>query len=524
MSNKDYKLDTTRNLYSAPVYKSDKNGWTDDYLKLVQSENELSIDVTAITSFLSVGQFSKNRTLFNEIKRLPWLAEPLPDGDYNELKLPKHGFKTGSDDQLATLLFEKLCQEAREVIKHHQKIYILLTGGLDSRIIAGVYSYLYANGEIKEKPKCVTWGLEDSRDVYYAKLMASHLGFEWEHIPLGPETVMENIRKCGKYLSMLHSPEMLHSMLWFQNLPSDAMVIAGSFGDSMGRGEFSSLHLLQLERKVPKNTYDLLVPEVYKVGSNRLKDDLDYIHNRGGDATLKYMQCEYWMQGYRMRNGLCHALSVINRFANIYQMFTAPVVYEFIWSLHPSRRDDHIYTALLKNHFPKLAEVPWARNNKAIKGSYKDKKLRAHYHDYTKWSSGELYDDIKALVDPDWFANTGLFNKESISQMNGLVLKSKERVGRLNDIWLWLAGFRYYIDALHNEGKIINFGSIGNSLETVSPSATKMGVKGQAVLLASKSNLVNHTAKKVREKYRNMDLNTKKKQMIKKYPPEPYEN
>lgn len=510
------------NLYTLPLYKGYENSWAEDYARLVDKEPELSIDITSITSFLSVGQFSKNRTLFNEIKRLPWLAEPLPNGAYKELQLPKHDFKTGTDDDLAKLLFQKLCDEARAVSRHNPKIYILLTGGLDSRIIAGVYSYLYNNGELKEKPKCLTWGIENSRDVYYAKLMAEHLDFDWQRIPLNPDTVMQNIKKCGQYLGMLHSPEMLHSMLWFKNLPSDAMVIAGSFGDSIGRGEFSSLHLLQLEHKQPKNTYNLLQPEVYKIGAKGLNNDLQHIHRRGGRDTLNYMQCEYWMQGYRMRNGLCHALSVINRSANIYQMFTAPEVYGFMWSLHPSRRDDNIYNALLKNHFPKLAEVPWARNNKSIKGNYKNTKLKPHYHEYTKWSSGELYQEIKALVDPNWFMDTGLFTKQSIAHLNEMVSKSQERVGRLNDIWLWLAGFRFYIDQLKSEGKTVKFGDATN-YEGDEELSQKQTIKKSLVLLASKSKLVNKTAKHVRKTYRDIDLSAKKKEMIKKHPPKPYE-
>ncbi|MDA9309560.1 asparagine synthase-related protein [Flavobacteriaceae bacterium] len=522
MSNFNHKTNSYYSLYSPPIYKGKRNQWTDDYEKVVNYESKLSIDLTAITSFLSVGQFSKNRTLFNEIKRLPWLAEPLSGGDFTELKTPTHEFKTASDKQLANILFEKLCCEAREVIKQSSNIYILLTGGLDSRIVAGVYSYLYANGELKEKPKCLTWGLEDSRDVYYAKLMAEKLDFEWQHIPLGPETVIENINKCGKYLGLLHSPEMLHSALWFKNLPADATVIAGSYGDSIGRGEFSNLHLLQLEHKAPKNNYDLLVPHVFNIAAKELNEDLNFIHDRGGKNTLKYMQCEYWMQGYRMRNGLSHALSVINRYANVYQMFTAQDVYGFIWSLHPSRRDDLIYIKLLKTYFPELAKVPWARNNKSIQGKQKHKILTPHYHDYTGWSSGVLYDEISTLVDPEWFAATGLFNKESITKMNDLVLKSQERVGRLNDIWLWLAGFRYYVDELKSEGKTIDFNSIDTRREE-EMSKKKTSIKNQAVLLASNSKLINSAAKKVRKKYRYVDLNFKKKKMLKQYPPEPNE-
>ena len=98
--------------------------------------------------------------------------------------------------------------------------------------------------------------------------MAEALNFEWQHIPLGPEDVMSNIKKCGKYLGLLHSPEMLHSMLWFKNIPSDALVIAASFGDSIGRGEFSNKHLLYLNHKQPKNTYGLLTSTYLR---NRIK-------------------------------------------------------------------------------------------------------------------------------------------------------------------------------------------------------------------------------------------------------------
>ena len=105
--------------------------------------------------------------------------------------------------------------------------------------------------------------------------------------------------------------------------------------------------------------------------------------------------------------------------------------------------------------------------------------------------------------------------------MNNLVLKSKERVGRLNDIWLWLAGFRYYIEELKKQGKIIDFGAteIGEQKKFTKK---KLNLKDQAILLASKSKLINSTAKHIRNKYRDKDLRLKKKEMLKKYPSEQY--
>jgi hypothetical protein len=508
-------------LYSSPLYRSIKNEWKEDYVSVVEEFQELTIDITTITSFLSVGQASNDRTIFEEIKRLPWMAEPLENGGYKEFLLPLHGLKSADDKTLAKLLFDKLLNEARLITKDKKNIYILLTGGLDSRIIAGVYSHLYKNGELATKPKCLTWGIKNSRDVYYAEKMAKILEFDWEHIPLDSNTVIENIQGCGKYLGMLHSPEMLHSMLWFKNLPKDSLVIAGSFGDSIGRGEFSNLHLLQLDYKTPKNTYDLLLPDVFKKGAINLYSDLEYIHSRGGGNTSKYMQCEYWMQGYRMRNGLCHALSVINRYAEIYQMFTSPEVVEFMWSLHPSRRDNKIYNELISTFFPKLSFIPWARNNSAIKGDYKNQELTPHYHEYTKWSSGVLYESIVKLVSPEWFGETGLFNVSSIREINKMVLNSQERVGRLNDIWLWLAGFRYYIDELQKEGKIIHFGSYGISNDELDKRNLNFSIKKPLVMLASNSSFVNKTARFIREKKREFDLEKLKKEMLKSHPIEP---
>ena len=63
------------------------------------------------------------------------------------------------------------------MVKDFEEVYVLLSGGLDSRIAAGVLKYLCDNGELKSVPKAVSWGLEDSRDVVYAKGIAEKLNF-----------------------------------------------------------------------------------------------------------------------------------------------------------------------------------------------------------------------------------------------------------------------------------------------------------------------------------------------------------
>ena len=317
---------------------------------------------------------------------------------------------------------------------------------------------------------------------------------------------------------MIHSPEMLHNMTWFKDLPKNSIVLAGSFGDSIGRAEFGGLHLLQLEKPKPKDKFNILKMNFVDEAEQKIKNDISNLFGRSPNAE-PYMHNEHFMQGFRMRGGLCHALSAINGNAKIYQMFTSPKVYSFIWSLHPSMRGDDIYIHLFKNHLPQMANFPWARTNKALGGRTKGaiKGLKLNYHDYTKWSKNELRKDLEKLIDIDWFENIGIFNIESIISMRELVRNSEIRVGRLNDVWLWLAGFRIFVDNLEKMGKKL---IIPQFFEKPKISSEKKKVNIISVLktrLLNKSLFFNVVAKNIRVFYRKYELKRIKKKYNSKF-------
>ncbi len=520
------ELETSRHLFQRPMYRSPSGNWTYDFCEALRNCGErVHLDTTAIASFLSFGMVGQDRTLLKEIKRRPWLSKITNDDQVIEEPIPPHGFLTGSDGEIAKRFYQLLYEEARTVCEGFNKIYVLLSGGLDSRIVAGVLANLYRSGEITSKPRAITWGFRDSRDVVYAKQIAKILGFEWENIPFGPETVLENIDATAYKLGLLHSPEMLHNMLWFKNIPQSSLVLAGSFGDSIGRAEFAGLHLLQLKRKIPINAYRLMRSSAFNVACVDLNRDLDEIYTRAQGNVPSYAKNEHWMQGYRMRGGLCHALSIINSYANIYQMFTAPEVYEFIWSLHPARRDDDIYGALIEQKFPKLAKVPWPRTNKGFRGATHGAigNLRTDYHEYTKWSSGPLYTRLSARIDPDWFEVTGIFDPQSIRKINDLVKSSRERVGRLNDIWLWLAGFRTFCEYLEKNGKKLIIKTNWEEGIPVRESETSY-FRQLGVIAASKSQALNSTLKDARSLKRRIELRRFKQNTLRQYPPVEFNN
>lgn len=513
------KIESSSHLYQSPQYVSDNKIYDNFEEALVAAPKDLTIDHAAISSFLSFGYVTGDRTIFNQIKRLPWLSKGKND-KIEIMPVPNHELYSSDYKTLAIKFYDLILEEVRIAIKGFDNVYVLLSGGLDSRIVAGIVCNLYKEGIIKYKPIGVTWGLDNSRDVVYGKKMAEMLDFEWQYIPITPDNVLENISIAGKDLGLIHSPELLHNMNWLNaNTKKNSIVLAGSYGDSIGRGEFSGVHLLDLKKPKPKDNFNLLVDEIKKVSFPIVEEDINNLFQRSKSKN-DYAFYECFQQGYRMRNGLSHALSIVNKKSRIYQVFTCPNVYGFIWSIHPSYRGDEIYENLLEIYFPQLARVPWARTNKALAGKTigKRKDLRKDYHLYTQWSKRELRHRLEKIIDIDWFEKTKIFNKKGLIQLRENVRNSESRVGRTNEFWLWLAGMKSLHDFSISIGKTISYEvSSGSKLKGLEREENK-SFNDFILKHVSKSEILTRLGKKIRKLKRDFKLDRTKRRFIKKFP------
>jgi asparagine synthase (glutamine-hydrolysing) len=372
-------------------------------------------------------------------------------------------------------LLRLLVLEVTNACAARKEIYVLQSGGLDSRIVAGVLAQAERQGNLQCKPTCITWGREDSRDVVYGGRVAKLLGWEWQHIPLSAENVLHNTEVTSMANGGLVSPCNYHAMPWFERVDSEALVLAGSYGDSIGRGEFSNRHLLELQPLRLTNRFDLLHPEVYAAARTGFDADLLGLSQRLGNEPA-YARYEAEQLGVYMRNMIAQAMNEVNRHATLYQMFTAPAVYEFIWSLHPSLRTDDIYAALLEMLGPDLSQLPWARTNRALRGKTigADPRATLRYHDYWKWIATEGHDHFAEKFDPDWFAHTGLFDGKSCRKLDEQVVemrRSPSAQGAIAaDKWLWMVSLRHLVDHL---GDRVRFEDAPSGSAPRTASATK---------------------------------------------------
>jgi hypothetical protein len=452
------QLETSLHLFQPPRYRSHELSWHGSFEQAVQcSPDDLTVDPAAVLSVLSFGYVCGDRTLLKQIRRQPWLSRISENGDPVLESVPPHDTFWETSSNVASELGVLLREEIVGACKGRREVYILLSGGLDSRIVASTAVKAQRDGEIDARLIAVTWGVPQSRDVRYGRLTAERLGIEWIHVPLSQEDLLQNINMAAVDLGCLVSPLHLHRMSWFNEVSRDALVLAASYGDSVGRAEFSKKSVLELGGLRPVNKFDLLKPIACLSATGELELDLTDLDTRSNDAR-KYVRREHAMQGHYMRGMIGQAMSLINNYCTLYLPFTSPKVYSYMWSIHPARRTDDVYAHLLEQLCPSIARLPWSRTNRALAGSTEgaEPELAIHFHKYGPWMQELASGVLKDEFDPSWYQSTGLFRRDAIEKVRDLVTKSPKNA-RAQEIYLWLIALRRFVNHLNDNGKTVRF-------------------------------------------------------------------
>jgi len=204
-------------------------------------------------------------------------------------------------------------------------------------------------------------------------------------------------------------------MSWFKQVEPNDIVLASSYGDGIGRAEYSTKHILLLQHLSVDNPSQIFNATKFALAKFKIQSDLDCLKDRK-KGQRKYVYCEYEQQGYYWQNQLGFAMSLISQFTNLYQMFTHPEVYSFMWSIHPSYRDNKTYFYLLQMLNPDLAEIPWAKYNKPLyikSNKYKTGGTK-EFHKYQFWVKETLFEKLVNRIDLSLIESMNLFNITSV--------------------------------------------------------------------------------------------------------------
>lgn len=413
--------------------------------------DEPEIDPVAIIEILCKNYMLGDRTIIKGILRSPWMARPCEgDTTWEYCELPEHGLNEKPVSKIADELFLLLRKEVQTYVKNQKKIGLLLSGGMDSRIVAGVLYDLISKDDVNiESVTAFTWGEPESRDVVYAEQIARLFNWRWKHYHISAEDLWNNFRIAGER-GCEYTGFHLHAIPQIAAEANIDIMLAGSYGDSIGRGEYSGRHLTKLKPITDginsRNSAFLIKENLFRKFSKSWNDDVSRYHELFPREKL-YQQNELDYQLHYMRRMLSPCLEVINERTPARQVFTSPHVFSYIWSIHARLRNDDIYKFLLTKLPANLGRIPWARNGLIFGTSMgpKDSFIGKH-HNYPHFVQQDLIDRIEQRLLNHEGIKESIFNLYSVKQLIKLVRKKPGYNLDLLEKLSWLLSFTYFVD------------------------------------------------------------------------------
>ena len=420
--------------------------------------DERLIDPVAIAEFVTKSYVLADRTLVQNISRTPWMARPNGQGGWEYAELPEHGFRRMPANEIAQELKSRLLNEAIGYLQGKSQVGILLSGGMDSRMLAGVIRELQLKGDWNGQVIAFTWGLDGSRDVKYAEQIARMFSWEWVHLKLDAEALYNNIFIAAE-MGAEFAPHHLHAMPKVASYQELNAVLAVSYGDSVGRAEFSGTHLLnqkpilqvlqgRLHSFTKRRDFWVIRSKIFReVKEQMVCDAYSYRQSLGLNSEY-HNYCEIELEMHYMRRKLQAPMSYMGMRVPLYQLFTAPETFAFMWNLDPQIRDDSIYAELIQLLPGDLAAIPWARTGVAFGVKKRDvDNAPKEYHQYGIWLRHDLRDFIQAKVLSDTIMKLGIFNEQTLVKLVKLWPHSKTiTTNAIDEIVSWLATLAIFVE------------------------------------------------------------------------------
>ncbi|MGN7381663.1 asparagine synthase-related protein [Paenibacillus sp. SAFN-117] len=435
-------------LYPYMFKKEDGIYYSDQCQSAVSllSEEERVIDEASVYSMLCYGYICGDRTLIRNLFRLPWLTEFHSSGELVHHSVEPYNLEESPPKEIAKQLIAALSKEIREQCQNYDHIYLLLSGGMDSRVVAAILRQLEKNGEIQGRIHAVTWGKNNSRDVVYAQKISELFQWEWHYAELNESYLLSNFELAAVKLGAEISPAHLHRFNWFERLGKDSIVLAGSYGDSIGRAEYSSVHASRLKPHCPRERYSLLNTELLNDVDAELKKELAQFRARYKEASYEQLN-EYEMQAHYLRRMLGNAANLIMNWTHFYQAFTAKEVFTLMWKYRHTVRNDQIYFELLQMIEPKLLDLAWARTGNKYGGDGEGDTLSKKHHDYGLWLRKHCSDFMEEHLFNQQMHKLNLFDMKQLAFMYKEWRKEPEAIhSKLGDRLSWITVLSLFVN------------------------------------------------------------------------------
>jgi asparagine synthase (glutamine-hydrolysing) len=145
------------------------------------------VDIESLGDFMALGYVLGDKTFFEEIRLLPYgsvltflFDDKLLIERYWDYSFQNHDSPLREVDDYIDEYYVLLEQSVRRQVEDKEIIGLPLSGGLDSRALAGMLNKINFRGKVK----AFSYGAPNCFDVIYGKRIAKKLNYEHAYIPL----------------------------------------------------------------------------------------------------------------------------------------------------------------------------------------------------------------------------------------------------------------------------------------------------------------------------------------------------
>jgi asparagine synthase (glutamine-hydrolysing) len=418
----------------SPYYFTDESGSTfvaDNFPEIAQNipEHQRVIDPVAVLELFCFNYVLGDRTILKDLYRLPWHSELSFKGEVLRKNPIKHGYALQEPKDIAIDLIACLKKELLSYIDGRDKVFLLLSGGFDSRISACVLKEIEKENNLEVI--ALTWGDKDSRDVVYSTEISKIMDWQWIHLDYRADDLWNNMEIASTWGGGEVAAVHYHAMDKVKTIVNTSdLIIASSWGDSIGRAEFSGKHLPRLSRPKIENKHFLVKRSIANDCMQSAQNDMALAWSSEPDQSETIMN-ELHMQENYMRRMIGHAMNYLGNFCTVEQSFTADETVAKMWSLNPVCRTNGVYFEVFKRLNSQLYDFPWARTGIAPSGRIDERLfLKKKYHSWGAWMRTDLKPQLKSLILDGGLKDLGIFNMGQVESVFNLW--TKEGLDSLN--------------------------------------------------------------------------------------------
>jgi hypothetical protein len=447
-------MDVPPGFLDAPLsYVGNSGQRSHDFMTAAEAEgDEHFLDVVSVASMLAFQYIVDGRTLLTDVRRIPWFdATAISAAKVGLSALDSYGRVIETPRRAAQELIRRLRRELETSFKRAQRVTILLSGGLDSRLSSAVLMGLARQGKVTDDIRAVSWGIPESRDRHYASQVARRLGIQWTPIDLRPTDLAANIRLSGLRLGAMVSPVHLHAIRAVSELDwHDAdKILVSTLGNGVGRGTYLYRHVTYTRPVEPCDWLCLLRPNIRPYALAGLAHDLAEFRRRlRSRPRAAVHECE--MLAHYLSGLLLPVFDLLRAKAPVHQAMADPDTYGFLWSLTPFLRSGSMYREAVRLSGEGMADVPYALTNRPLKRLARPQQngLSPFLHRYPHWISHDLAGIVDEALNGDWFDATGVFDGAAIRRVWRGLRQQPNPQPQASYVLLWLCALRELMESL----------------------------------------------------------------------------